>query len=158
MFRFPSSYALMIVVYGLKPFAKGIIHALLYEEWVAQIWSLLGVELLSTIVVCVFEFRNDNHRSKVVFMADIMYSGCFVILNLLLLLKHGYFDHDQELVALTEEVITTILLTSIGLFGFKFCWEFLPLDSIKQKLQGVKVHEKDENEGNEDGSKKDEKE
>ena len=91
-------------------------------------------------------------------MADIMYSGCFVILNLLLLLKHGYFDHDQELVALTEEVITTILLTSIGLFGFKFCWEFLPLDTLKQKLQGAKVHEKDENEGNEDGSKKDEKE
>ena len=45
MFRFPSSYALMIIVYGLKPFAKGIIHAMLYEEGVAQIWPLLGVEL-----------------------------------------------------------------------------------------------------------------
>ena len=122
MFRFPSSYALMIVVYGLKPFAKGIIHALLYEEWVAQIWSLLGVELLTIFIACVFEFRNDNHRSKVVFMVDIMYSGCFVILNLLLLLKHGYFDHDQELVDFIEEIIVVIIYSGIGLFSFKLCW------------------------------------
>ena len=92
MFRFPSSYALMTIVYGLKPFTKGIIHAMLYEEWVIQVWLLFGVELLTAIIICVFEFRNDNHRSKVVFMLDVTFNGCFVILNLLLLLKYGYFD------------------------------------------------------------------
>lgn len=30
MYRFPSSYALMIVCYGIRPFLKGIIHAMLY--------------------------------------------------------------------------------------------------------------------------------
>ena len=30
MFRFPSSYVLMSVIYGVRPFLKGAIHALLY--------------------------------------------------------------------------------------------------------------------------------
>ena len=33
MFRFPSSYGLMVIVYGAKPFLKGAIHALLYYHW-----------------------------------------------------------------------------------------------------------------------------
>ena len=33
LFRFPSSYALMLVMYGVRPFLKGAVHALLYEEW-----------------------------------------------------------------------------------------------------------------------------
>ena len=82
----------MTIVYGLKPFAKGIIHAMLYEEWVVQVWLLLGVELLTVVIILVFEFRNDNHRSKVVFMVDVAYSGCFIILNLFLLLKYGYWE------------------------------------------------------------------
>ena len=35
-----------------------------------------------------FEFNYDNHRSKPVFMMDIMYYGSLVCLNILLLLKH----------------------------------------------------------------------
>ena len=122
MFRFPSSYALMTIVYGLKPFTKGIIHAMLYEEWVVQVWLLLGVELLTVVIVLMFEFRNDNHRSKVVFMLDVTFNGCYVILNLLLLLKYGYFDEYQELVDLMEEIIATIIYTKLGLFSIRFCW------------------------------------
>ena len=134
MFRFPSSYALMIIVYGLKPFAKGIIHAMLYEEWVAQIWSLLGIELLTVVIVCVFEFRNDNHRSKVVFMLDVAYSGCFILLNLLLLLKYEYLDYDQGLMDFTEEIIASIIYAGIGLFCLKLLWEFLPLEWMNKQL------------------------
>ena len=31
LFRFPSSYALMIIMYGIRPFLKGVSHAILYE-------------------------------------------------------------------------------------------------------------------------------
>ena len=30
MFRFPSSYNLMVILYGFRPFLKGVVHALLY--------------------------------------------------------------------------------------------------------------------------------
>lgn len=43
MFRFPSSYALMIVMYGIRPFMKGAAHAFLYENWEIQIWTLTGI-------------------------------------------------------------------------------------------------------------------
>ena len=43
MFRFPSSYALMVILYGLRPFLKGAVHALLYDNWELQVWLLFGV-------------------------------------------------------------------------------------------------------------------
>ena len=43
MFRFPSSYWLMTLAYGVRPFLKGAIHALLYERWELQIWMLTGI-------------------------------------------------------------------------------------------------------------------
>ena len=43
MFRFKTSYVLMTISYGLRPFLKGVIHALLYEHWVVQMWMLMGV-------------------------------------------------------------------------------------------------------------------
>ena len=33
MFRFQSSYILMALTYGVRPFLKGLIHAILYEHW-----------------------------------------------------------------------------------------------------------------------------
>ena len=41
MFRFPSSYKLMILLYGVRPFLKGTIHALMFYHWPTQIWMLL---------------------------------------------------------------------------------------------------------------------
>lgn len=43
MYRFQSSYLLMIICYGVRPFLKGLMHAILYEYWELQIWSLVGV-------------------------------------------------------------------------------------------------------------------
>ena len=54
MFRFKSSYALMIITYGARPFLKGIIHALMYRHWVAQMWMLAGVEILVLTIILVF--------------------------------------------------------------------------------------------------------
>lgn len=88
MFRFKSSYVLMMITYGVRPFLKGITHSILYEKWEIQMWTLIGIEALILISLLVFEFKFDNHRSKPVFMMDAIYSGSFLILNLLLLFKY----------------------------------------------------------------------
>ena len=54
MFRFPSSYALMVILYGLRPFLKGTVHALMYNNWCLQIWLLFGVELAIWITMLGF--------------------------------------------------------------------------------------------------------
>ena len=131
MFRFPSSYALMIIVYGIKPFLKGTIHALLYKQWTIQIWMLLGVELLIILTIFIMEFRNDNHRSKLVFMMDITYSFSFAIFDLLLLLKYEYLAKDEELVAVTEEVMATTIYFMVGMTLLKLVWELVPWDILK---------------------------
>ena len=43
MYRFPSSYILMTITYGVRPFLKGLIHGIFFENWVFQIWLLIGV-------------------------------------------------------------------------------------------------------------------
>ena len=40
MFRFPSSYGLMILLYGVRPFLRGAIHALMFYHWSTQVWML----------------------------------------------------------------------------------------------------------------------
>ena len=53
---------------------------------------LLGVELLTAVIVLVFEFSNDSHTSKVVLIFDAAYTEFFIILNLLQFLKYGYLE------------------------------------------------------------------
>ena len=43
LYRFKTSYILMTVTFGIRPFLKGIVHAMLFEHWLAQIWSLIGI-------------------------------------------------------------------------------------------------------------------
>ena len=149
MFRFPSSYALMIIVYGIKPFLKGAIHALLYKQWIIQIWTLLGVELLIILTIFIMEFRNDNHRSKLVFMMDITYSFSLAIFNLLLLLKYEYLAKDEELVNVTEEVLTAIIYFMIWMTLLRLVWELIPWDSLKAVVMCEIPDEKDEEEKSE---------
>ena len=54
MFRFRTSYTMMIIAYGVRPFLKGVIHALMYEDWVAQMWMLVAVEIFILLVILVF--------------------------------------------------------------------------------------------------------
>ena len=91
MFRFPSSYGLMIIVYGLQPFFKGAIHAILYENWYYQIWGLMGLEITIFLTVLIFEFIKGNHRSKIAFKMEATYKACLIIINILILCKYRYF-------------------------------------------------------------------
>ena len=78
----------MTIVYGIKPYLKGAIHALFYDEWVLQIWLLIGVELLVVFIILVFEIVLDNHKSTLILCIELIYSFALVSLNLLLLCKH----------------------------------------------------------------------
>ena len=91
MFRFPSSYYLMTLCFGVRPFLKGAIHALLYENWVLQIYLLILVECFILLAKLYFQFRFDNHKSGLTFMMDASYSFSLITLNILLLLKYEYF-------------------------------------------------------------------
>ena len=131
MFRFPSSYLLMTLVHGVRPFLKGAVHALFYERWELQIWMLIGVELLSSLVVLGFEFGNDNHRSKPIFMMDMAYSACIICMNLLILFKYEYFKESPELMDLGEEVIGNVIYLMVGLLLIKLLYEMNLLSFIK---------------------------
>lgn len=65
MYRFKSSYVLMTIVFGIKPFFKGFVHAMFFENWLLQIWLLIGIESLVIVVVILFEIILDNHKSRV---------------------------------------------------------------------------------------------
>ena len=126
MFRFPSSYRLMILLYGVRPFLRGAIHVLMFYHWFTQVWLLFGTELLILFMLLVWEFTCDNHRSKLVFMMDATYSGCLVLLNLLLLFKYEYFKGDAEMEHMLEEVITVMVCFMLATLLLKFVWETLP--------------------------------
>ena len=105
MFRFPSSYGLMVLMFGIKPLLKGAAHALLYDYWEVQILFLLGIEGVFIIIMAVFEFVFDNYKSILIFMGDFTLSGCMFIFNVLILLKYNYFKDDEGLRELLEECI-----------------------------------------------------
>ena len=81
MFRFPSSYCLMTICYGVKPFLKGAVHALLYDHWVIQIYLLLSIEVIILLIVVYFEMRTDNYKSVLMFMMEVSYFVGLIILN-----------------------------------------------------------------------------
>ena len=56
MFRFPSSYWLMTVLYGCRPLLKGVFHACLYHRPVLQISCLMAVEVLTLLTVLSCQF------------------------------------------------------------------------------------------------------
>ena len=96
MYRFPSSYVLMTIVYGVKPFLKGVVHALFYDQWVLQIWLLIGVEMMIVLIVIVFEIVLDTHRSRLILAIELTYSFSVVAMNILLLCKYEYFSDDER--------------------------------------------------------------
>ena len=147
MFRFKSSYVLMTIAYGVRPFLKGVIHALMYENWVMQMWMLVAVEICILVTILVFEFRFDNHRSKPVFMMDMLYYSALVVLNLMLLMKYEYFKNDGNLKELLEELISIVVFFMIGLLFLKLIWEYFPFKLMKDNL----CSEIDDEESEDDG-------
>ena len=102
MFRFPSSYCLMMLCFGVRPFLKGVIHALLYENWELQIYLLMSVEVIILVLTLYFQFNYDSHKSALRFMMEVSYSCSLIILNVLFLLKYEYFKKNEVLVDLLE--------------------------------------------------------
>ena len=96
MYRFPSSYVLMIIQYGLKPLLKGLIHAIFYEHWIIQLYLLSGVELVVAMVTLLWELLLERHKSRLVLVLELLYSGCLIGLNVGMLCKYGYFGDDEE--------------------------------------------------------------
>ena len=97
MYRFPFSYVLMTFVFGFRPFFKGAVHAFLFEQWTLQIWLLLGIELLMTFIVILFEVVADNHKHRLILLFELLYSFCLVGVNVLLLCQHKYFLGDEDM-------------------------------------------------------------
>ena len=122
MFRFPSSYRLMIPLYGVRPFLKGTIHALMFYHWSTQVWMLFATELVMLLIILICEFACDSHRSKPVFMMDATYSGCLLLLNVLFLLKYEYYKGETEMENLVEEVITVIIYFMLMILLLKLVW------------------------------------
>ena len=54
MFRFPSSYGLMILLYGVRSFLKGTIHALMFYHWPTQMWMLFATEISILLIMLVW--------------------------------------------------------------------------------------------------------
>ena len=94
----------------------------MYDHWVWQVWLLAITEVVIMVVICTFEFRNDNHKSKPFFMMDMSYYGCLVMLNVLLLCKYEYFKEDEEMREMLEEVITVVIYVMIVLLMLKVVW------------------------------------
>ena len=68
MYRFKSSYVLMTITFGVRPFLKGLVHAAFFEQWNLQIWFLIGIELTIISVIILFEIILDNHRSRLILL------------------------------------------------------------------------------------------
>ena len=54
----------MVILYGFKPFLKGLIHAIFYDQWVLQMYLLAAVEVVVMIIVVVYEMVLECHKSK----------------------------------------------------------------------------------------------
>ena len=83
--------------FGVRPFLKGMVHALLFEEWLAQIWTLIGIEVGMVIVIILFEIVLDSHKSRLILFFELLYSFSLIGINVFLLLKHEYFADKSEL-------------------------------------------------------------
>ena len=99
----------MTVTFGIRPFLKGIIHALLFEHWIAQIWSLIGIEIVMVIIIVLFEIVLDSHKSRLILLFELLYSFSLIGVNVLLLLKHEYLAEKEEL-AVELEVYMKLLV------------------------------------------------
>ena len=97
MFRFPSSYYLMIVCYGIRPFLKGIVHALLYDYWDLQIKFLIIIESIVLLTVLIFEVVEDNYKSIFVFMMEVSYFVGLILLNILILCRYDWLKDEVEM-------------------------------------------------------------
>lgn len=91
LYRFPKSYILMTILYGMRPFLKGCTHAFLYENWELQLILLMANDIVTIGIISLFEYFLGCHKSKIVFALEIIYHSALVIFDIMLLCKYKYF-------------------------------------------------------------------
>ena len=114
LYRFPKSYILMVIVYSIRPFLKGCIHSLLYDNWELQLILLGSVEIVTIIIIILFESFLECHKSMIVLGIETLYMLGFACLNGFLLCKHKYFPQEPAFEKLIEITIA-IMIISLGL-------------------------------------------
>ena len=95
---------------------------------------LAGTEVIILIVIFTFEFKEDSHKSKPIFIMDTTYYGCLVILNILPLCKYEYFKDDEIMKELLEEMITLMIYLMIIMLVLKIVWEYFPWSWLRKTL------------------------
>ena len=109
MYRFQSSYILMVICYGLRPFLKGCVHALFHDRWELQLWLLSGIELSTVLVMLLFKLVLDNYKSMLILVCEVISSLSMVAMNSLLLCKHRYFSREEDLKREKEVYLKLVL-------------------------------------------------
>ena len=84
MFRIPGASWMMILIYCLRPFLKGTIHALMYENNELQLLFLGIIDLITFIIMVLQQINNTNFKSQACFSLMSTYIGSGIILNALL--------------------------------------------------------------------------
>lgn len=122
-------------MYGVRPFLKGAIHALLYDYFLTQISLLLTVEIASIICMFVVQYMIQNQKSIIFFMCESIVSGCLVTMNVLILLRYEYYFSNKVMEELLEECTVVVVYVMMGILVMRVIHCFLPLDFIKSLLK-----------------------
>ena len=123
MYRFKSSYVLMTILFGVRPFLKGIVHAFFFEQWTLQIWLLIGIEALMIFITILFEIVLDNHKHRIILFFELLYSFCLIGLNILLLCQHEFFVGDEQMQIELEVYMKLLVYFMIILWALRFVAE-----------------------------------
>jgi hypothetical protein len=134
MYRFPSSYLLMIFLYGIRPFMKGLAHAMFYSSFVSQLQVLAAIEVSMILLTLGFEVFIGNHKSRKILTFELLYMGCLVILNILLLLKHHYLVEDSDEI---EFYLKLLVYCMIILLILRLFFELIIENISKECLKSV---------------------
>ena len=119
MYRFKSSYLLMTLTFGIRPFSKGLVHAMFFESWNLQIWLLVGIEALTLILIILFEIVLDSHKCRVTLFFEVLYSFALIAMNVLLLCKHDYFSHNEEMLKELEVYMKLLVYFMLILWALR---------------------------------------
>ena len=90
-----------------------------YDEWVLQLYLLSGVEIVVILVVLVYEFILECHKSRFIMIIELTYSGCIISMNILLLCKYEYFADDEEITDALEVLLNLLIYLMIMLIGMR---------------------------------------
>ena len=96
LFRISGSSWMMMLIYCARPFLKGSIHGLLYENNELQLLLLGLVDLIIFMIICLQQILGQNFKSQACFCFVAIYIGSGTILNALLY-ANIKFNHVPEL-------------------------------------------------------------